>query len=87
MSRNRLTIVASLMAVCLLTWVSAFGGDKPKTTKIEGIIISSSGDTLIVSTPEGGKATIVPTNDTKVQQSKVFSQEAASATLLIPGLK
>ena len=27
MSRNRLTIVASLMAVCFLAWVSAFGDD------------------------------------------------------------
>ena len=87
MSRNRLTIVASLMAVCLLTWTSAFGGDKPKTTKIEGIIISSRGDTLIVNTPDGGKATIVLTNDTKVQQSKMFSEEAASPSVLIPGLK
>lgn len=87
MSRNRLTTVASLIAVCLLTWVSAFGGDKPKTTKIEGIIISSSGDTLIVSTPEGSKATIVLTNDTKVQQSALFSEKPASASVLIPGLK
>jgi OmpA-OmpF porin, OOP family len=87
MSRNRLTIVAGLMAVCLLTWVSAFGGDKTKTTRVEGIIISSSGETLIVSTPEGGKATIVLTNATKVQQTAMFNQKDVPATLLIPGLK
>ena len=86
MSRNWLTIVASLIAVCLL-WVSAFGGDKTKTTKVEGIIISSSGETLIVSTPEGGKATIVLTNDTKVRQTAMFNQKDVPATLLIPGLK
>jgi len=87
MSRNRLTIVASLMAVCLLTWVSAFGDDKTKTTEIEGIIISSSGETLIVTTPEGGKTTIVLTNDTKVRQVGMFSEKAMPATVLIPGLK
>ena len=90
MSRNRLTIVASLMAVCLLAWVSAFGGDKgdkTKTTKIEGIIISSNGETLVVSTPEGGRTTIVLTSDTKVQESRIFSEKPASASLLIPGLK
>jgi OmpA-OmpF porin, OOP family len=87
MSRNRLTIVASLMAVCLLAWASAFGDDKTKTTKTEGIIISSNGETLIVSTPEGDKATIVLTNDTKVQQWGIFSQKAVPATVLIPGLK
>jgi len=87
MSRNRLTIVASLMAVCFLAWVSAFGDDKTKTTKIEGLIISSSGETLIVSTPEGDKTTVVLTNDTKVQQTGIFSQKAMPATVLIPGLK
>jgi len=75
------------MAVCLLTWVSAFGDDKTKTTEIEGIIISSSGETLIVTTPEGGKTTIVLTNDTKVRQVGMFSEKAMPATVLIPGLK
>jgi OmpA-OmpF porin, OOP family len=87
MSRNRLTIVASLMAACLLACVSAFGGDKPKPTRVEGIIISTSGEAVIVSTPEGGKTTIILTNDTKVQQSGIFSEKAVSATVLIPGLK
>lgn len=87
MSRNRLTIVASLMVVCFLAWVSAFGDDKTKTTTVEGIIISSSGETLIVSTPEGSKTTVVLTNDTKVQQMRTFSQKAMPTTVLIPGLK
>jgi OmpA-OmpF porin, OOP family len=87
MSRNRLTIVASLMAVCLLAWVSAFGGDEAETPKTEGIIISSSGETLIVSTPEGGKTTVVLTNDTKVQEWGFFRPKAVPATVLIPGLK
>ena len=90
MSRNRLTIVASLVAVCFLAWVSAFGHDKTKTTTIEGIIISGSGETLIVSTPEGEKTTVVLTNDTKVQlwEQWAFSNpKAVPATVLIPGLK
>ena len=87
MSRNRLAIVANLMVVCLLAWASALADDNAKTTKVEGIIISSSGDTLIVTTPEGGKTTIVLTNDTKVQESGIFSEKAAPSTVLIPGLK
>ena len=87
MSRNQLTIVTSLMMVCLLAWASALADDNAKTTKVEGIIISSSGGTLIVTTSEGGKSTIVLTNDTKVQQSGIFNEKAMPATVLIPGLK
>ena len=87
MSRNRLTIVASLMTVCLLVWVSAFGDEKTKTTKMEGIVISSTGETVIVTTPEGGKTTVVLTSDTKVQQSGFLTQKQVPATVLIPGLK
>jgi outer membrane protein OmpA-like peptidoglycan-associated protein len=75
------------MALCFLAWVSAFGDDKTKTTNIEGIIIASSGDTLIVSTPEGGKTVVVLTNGTKVKQVGFLSQEAMPATVLIPGLQ
>jgi outer membrane protein OmpA-like peptidoglycan-associated protein len=75
------------MTVCLLTWVSAFGDDRTKTTEIEGIIISSSGETLIVTAPEGSKTTIVLTNDTKVRQVGMFSEKAMAGTVLIPGLK
>jgi outer membrane protein OmpA-like peptidoglycan-associated protein len=75
------------MAVCFLAWVSAFGQDKTNTTTIEGIIISRSGETLIVSTPEGGQATVVFTKGTKVQSWGVFSPKEVPATALIPGLK
>jgi len=74
------------MAVFLLMLVSAFGDDKTKTTKIEGIIISSSEKTLVVTTPEGGKTTVVLKNDTKVRQAGMFGKEMP-ATVLIPGLK
>jgi len=86
MSKNRVTIVASLITVCLLAWVSAFGEDKPKTTKTEGII-SSTGETVIVNTPEGGKTTVVLTNDTKVQEWTGWYLKQVPATVLIPGLK
>ena len=87
MSRNRLRTVASLVAVCFLAWVSAFGDDKANTYEIEGIIISSSGETLIVTTPEGEKTTVVLRNDTKVQQWGFFNARAMPSSVLIPGLK
>jgi outer membrane protein OmpA-like peptidoglycan-associated protein len=88
MNKNLLTIVASVMALFLLASVSAFGasGDKAET---KGMIISRTGETLIVSSPEG-KVTVVLTGDTRTKDDKgIFGldkQELAD-TVLIPGLK
>jgi OOP family OmpA-OmpF porin len=78
------TIVVSLIAVWLLATVSAFAGD---TTKAKGMIISRTGETLVVSGPDG-KTTVVLDDSTKVQRPVgVFRHKDVSAAVLIPGLK
>jgi outer membrane protein OmpA-like peptidoglycan-associated protein len=78
------TMVASLIAVWLLATVSAFAGD---TTKAKGMIISRTGETLIVSGADG-KTTVVLDDSTKVQKPKgIFRHKEMSAAVLIPGLK
>jgi len=87
MHRNQKTIVASVIAVCLLAAVSAFGASGEKA-KAKGMIISRTGETLIVTTP-GGKVTVVLDDSTKVQQPKGVGirKKQVSAAVLIPGLK
>jgi OOP family OmpA-OmpF porin len=87
MQRNRITIVAIVAAVCLLTSVSAFGasGDKAKA---KGMISARTGETLILNTPDG-KTTVVLDDSTKVQEPKGLGvrKKKVSAAVLIPGLK
>jgi len=88
MRTKGITVVAGLMVVCVFGWISAFGasGDKVET---KGMIISRTGETLIVSGP-GGKVTVVLTGDTRTKDDKglfgLEKQEMAD-TVLIPGLK
>lgn len=86
MRRNRLTIV-SLMSVCLLWGLSAFGaaGDK---AEVKGLIVSRTGETAIVSTTDG-KTTVVLDDDTKVQHPRGLGirKKQVSAAVLVPGLK
>ena len=78
------TMVFSLIAVWLLATVSTFAGD---TTKAKGMIISRTGETIIVSGADG-KTTVVLDDNTKVQKPKgVFRHKDVSAAVLIPGLK
>ena len=58
-------IVVSLMALFFLASVSAFGasGDKAEA---KGMIISRTGEILIVSGPQG-KVTVVLTDDTAIR--------------------
>ena len=78
------TMVFSLIAVWLLATVSTFAGD---TTKAKGMIISRTGETIIVSGADG-KTTVVLDDSTKVQKPKgVFRHKDVSAAVLIPGLK
>ena len=89
MNKNRTTIVASLVVVCLLSGVSAFGqgGDK---TKVEGFITTRTGETLIMKTSDGGKTTVVLTDDTKVQDRRGLfglEKQPLATTILMPGLK
>ena len=86
MSRNRKVNAASFVAVCLMAWMVAFGASGDKT-KANGMIISRTGETLIVNSADG-KITVVLDDSTKVQQPiGVFRKRQMSAAVLIPGLK
>lgn len=80
---HRNTTVVSLMALLFLASVSAFGA------KVKGVIISRTGETLIVKSGEG-TTTVVLTDDTKTKDDKgLFGLEKQhmSDVVLIPGLK
>ncbi len=84
----RITTVANLIALCLLAWATASGatGDK---TEIKGVIISRTGETFVVSAPNG-KVTVVLTDESKTKDNKgLFGlrKEYMANTVLIPGLK
>jgi OmpA-OmpF porin, OOP family len=79
-------IVASLTALFLAASVSAFGASGDK---VNGIIISRTGETLIVNNPEG-KTTVVLTDDTTTKDDKGLlgvRKQKLSSVVLIPGLK
>ena len=79
-------IVVSLTTLFLAASVSAFGADG---SKVNGMIISRTGETLIVSTPEG-KTTVVLTDNTMTKDDKGLfglDKERLSSIVLIPGLK
>lgn len=65
---HRMTIAANRIALFVLASVMAFGasGDKTQT---KGMIMSRTGETLIVSTPEG-KTTVVLTDYTRTKDDK-----------------
>jgi OmpA-OmpF porin, OOP family len=88
MQKHRRMIVANLAAICLLASVSAFGAGDEKT-KIKGMIISRTGETLIVSS-NGSNVTVVLTDNTKTKDNKGLlglRKEYMASTVLIPGLK
>ena len=84
----RKTIVASLMMMFFLPAASVFGVSDEKT-EVKGMIISRTGETLLVSS-SGRKVTVVLTEDTKTKDNKGLlglRKEYMSNTVLIPGLK
>lgn len=86
MERKWISIGLVLTTACLLARVSAFGagGDK---IKAKGMIISRTGDTLVL-TNQGEKVTVIMDDSSKVQQpTGLVSKKRVSAGLLIPGLK
>jgi OmpA-OmpF porin, OOP family len=88
MQRKRITLLFSSAAICLLVTVSAFASDGEKA-KVTGMIISRTGETLIVNT-SSGKVTVILTEETKTKDNKgVFGlrKEYMANTVLIPGLK
>jgi outer membrane protein OmpA-like peptidoglycan-associated protein len=79
-------LVTSLTALLLAASVSAFGA---KGGKVSGIITARTGETLIVSSPEG-KTTVVLTDDTTTKDDKGLlglDKQKLSSVVLIPGLK
>jgi outer membrane protein OmpA-like peptidoglycan-associated protein len=83
MQRTHKTIVVSLTALFLFASVSAFADDE-----VKGMIISRTGETLIVKTADGNK-TVVLTDDTKTKDDRgIFGlDQQMSSVVLIPGLK
>jgi OmpA-OmpF porin, OOP family len=80
---NRKTVVVGLMAMSLLAAGSAFGAD------VKGMIISRSGETLIVKTANGN-VTVALTGDTTTKDDRGLfglEKEHLSDVVLIPGLK
>src|SRR5262245_24385720 len=88
MQRYRTTILASLAATCLLGTIPCFGANGDKA-EAKGMIMSRTGETLIVSGPQG-KVTVVLTDDTRTKDDKGLfglEKEQMSNVVLIPGLK
>ena len=86
MKSSRITIIAGLAAVCLLTLSLPVGASGDE---VEGMIISRGGDALMVSGPSG-RTTVLLSANTRVKDDKglfgLDKQEMAD-TVLIPGLK
>jgi OmpA-OmpF porin, OOP family len=85
---KRKTIVMSLMALVFLASVVAFGaaGDE---AKVKGMIISRTGETLIVKTSEGN-VTVVLADDTRTKDNVGLfglDRKELSYVVLIPGVK
>jgi OmpA-OmpF porin, OOP family len=88
MQRHRTRIAVRLSAVCFLACLLTFGasGDETQT---KGMIISRTGETLIVSGPNGN-VTVVLTGDTRTKDDRGLfglAKEEMADTVLIPGLK
>src|SRR5215470_5774808 len=79
---------AALVALCFFAEVAAFGAADNKA-RVEGMIITRTGETLIVSNPQG-RVTVILTADTRTKDDRglfgLETQEMGS-TVLIPGLK
>jgi OOP family OmpA-OmpF porin len=85
---QRKTVVLSLMTLFFVASVAAFGagGDK---TKVQGMIISRAGETMVVQNSEG-KTTVVLADDTRTKDNVgLFGLDRIelSHVVLIPGLK
>jgi outer membrane protein OmpA-like peptidoglycan-associated protein len=83
---KRKAIVVSLMTVLFVTSVAAFGQDK---AKVKGMIVSRTGETLIVNGPDG-KVTVVLSDDTRTKDNVGlfgWGRKEMSSVVLIPGVK
>jgi outer membrane protein OmpA-like peptidoglycan-associated protein len=90
MYSNKKKVLTSLFAggLMVLASIAAFGASGDKV-KVKGMIISRTGETLIVNSPDG-KVTVVLDDDTKVQDKRGalgIRKTQYAAVVLIPGLK
>src|ERR1700758_5453345 len=88
MKSNKITIIVSSIAACLLALVAALGASGDKA-KVKGMIISRTGETLIVNGPDG-KVTVVLTDETRTKDDVGLfglDKKEMSNVVLIPGLK
>ena len=85
---HRQTIVVSLTALFFLASVSAYGASGDKV-EIKGMIISRTGETLIVKSADG-TSTVILTDDTRTKDDKGLfglDRQQMSNVVLMPGLK
>jgi len=88
MKRTWKPMVACTALLCFFLGGLTYGASNGEKTKVEGVIATRTGETLVVSTASGN-VTVVLTDDTKVQQPKGLGlrKKQMSATVLIPGLR
>jgi hypothetical protein len=92
MMRNKLRTWKFTVAYPVLLWCLsvglAYGASNGEKTKVQGVIATRTGETLVLST-DSGNVTVVLTDDTKVQQPKGLGlrHKQMSTTILIPGLR
>lgn len=87
--RNNLLSIAAIAVLCLLAAPSAFG-TQSEEVEAKGIVISRTGETLIVKDQENNKVTVVLTDQTETKDDKGLlgmRKEYMANTVLIPGLK
>jgi outer membrane protein OmpA-like peptidoglycan-associated protein len=85
---QRKTIVVSLMALVSLSSLAAFGASGDKA-KVQGMIISRAGETMVVKT-SGGNMTVVLADDTRTKDNTGLfgiDRKEMSSVVLIPGVK
>src|SRR5438477_10650600 len=85
---QRKTIVVSLMALVFLASLAAFGASGDKA-KVKGMIISRTGETLILKTSEGN-VTVILADDTRTKDNVGlfgWGRKEMSGVVLIPGVK
>jgi outer membrane protein OmpA-like peptidoglycan-associated protein len=85
---QRKKIVVSLMTLFFVLSLAAFGASGDKA-KVKGMIISRTGETLIVKTSEG-KVTVVLADDTRTKDNTGlfgWGRTEMSNVVLIPGVK
>jgi OmpA-OmpF porin, OOP family len=85
---QRKTIVVSLTALVFLASLAAVGASGDKA-KVQGMIISRAGETMVVQNPQG-KTIVVLSDDTRTKDNTGLfglDRKELSHVVLIPGLK